>query len=195
MKPTAVKISVAAFISACIMTACSGMDASQPLPVQPSIYYEPASSTIPVPQDLEVSYDTYQNKKFGYSFAYPSYMSLASELGSEDGAYFTDPYGGELTVWASANPSHKISKELLDDVKVKAEGVIDSYIDDFVFEINYKGNMSDTSGNNHYYEAAYVNEETIVRFLYKYSAKSADLFKPRARYMAEQLRLLNEVAK
>lgn len=193
MNSTAVKISVAALISICVMTACSGIDASQPLPVQPSIHYEPASSVASVPQNLEDSYDTYENKKFDYSFAYPSYMALSSELSSEDGAYFTDPYGGELTVWASANPSHKITKDLLDDVKAKADGVIDSYIDDFVFEINYKGNMSDTSGNYHYYEAAYVNEETIVRFLYKYDAKNADTFKQRARHMSEQLRTLNEV--
>ncbi len=194
MKPTAVKLSVAAVLSVCIMTACSGIDASQQ-PVQPSIHYAPAASIAPVPQDLEANYDTYENKKFGYSFLYPSYMSLASELESEDGAYFTDPYGGELTIWASANPSHKISKDLLDDVKAKAEGVIDSYIDDFVFEINYKGNVTDTSGNYHYYEAAYVNEEQIVRFLYKYSAKDAEIFKTRARYMSEQLRYLNEPKK
>lgn len=192
MKSTAVKISVAALISICLMTACGGIDASQPLPVQPSIHRESASSLPPVPQNLEESYDTYQNKKFGYSFVYPSYMDLASELSSEDGAYFTDPYGGELKVWASANPSHKTTKELLDDVKAKADGIIDSYIDDFVFEINYKGNVSDTSGNFHYYEAAYVNEETMIRFSYKYSAKGAEIFKQRARYMAEQLRGLNE---
>lgn len=96
-------------------------------------------------QSQKVDYETYTNPRFGYSLAYPSFLTPQPESINGDGRTFSNGNNEEITVYASYN----VLESSIQDIKQMYESSFEGSIDYstqksnwFVLSgVNSKGNV------------------------------------------------------
>ncbi|MDR0284414.1 MAG: hypothetical protein LBI33_05920 [Propionibacteriaceae bacterium] len=130
----------------------------------------PAPSPAPARPPAGVTYSTYQNPHFGFTFDYPSYFVVGAEPANGDGLTFASPAGTvSVTVWGTNNVLGQTTQDVWNEAMVSAaqSGSTVTY--------DHKGSSNvvvsgTTADGLIFYRSAWVGPGSIVTMLWYYPA-------------------------